>query len=297
MFTEAQLYSPVTTGADGDVTVHLSDEHPGVHDEAYRTRRNTIAALALAYRPGEPVPQVAYTDEEQEVWRIVSAELGRKRRRYACTEVRVAADNLALPADHIPQLDEVSEKLFPLTGFSYVPAAGLVPLREFFGSFADRIFHSTQYIRHHSAPLYTPEPDAVHEILGHANQLASPRFAAIYAEVGAAVARLETETALKFLADVFWFSMEFGVVREEGEVRCYGAGLLSSFGEIEEFRQADLRPLNIAEMGSITYDITHYQPILYCAESIAEIEDVVGGFFAGMDDESPLRVASQPTGS
>ncbi|MFI6870022.1 phenylalanine 4-monooxygenase [Nocardia sp. NPDC050406] len=297
MFTEAQLYSPVTQGVDGDVTVHLSDEHPGVHDPDYRTRRNAIAALALSYRAGQPVPHIDYTAEEQEVWRIVSAELARKRRRYACAEVLGAAERLGLPGDHIPQLDEVSEKLFPLTGFRYVPAAGLVPLREFFGSFADRIFHSTQYIRHHSAPLYTPEPDAVHEILGHANQLASPRFAAIYAEVGAAVARLETETALKFLADVFWFSMEFGVVREHGEVRCYGAGLLSSYGEIEEFRQAELRPLNIAEMGSIDYDITHYQPILYCAESIAEIEDVVGGFFAGMDDESPLRVASRLPGS
>lgn len=297
MFTEAQLYSPVTKGADGDVTVHLSDEHPGVHDPAYRTRRNAIAALALAYRPGEPVPHVDYTSEEQEVWRIVSAELARKRRRYACSEVRAAAEQLALPDDHIPQLDEVSEKLFPLTGFRYVPAAGLVPLREFFGSFAGRVFHSTQYIRHHSAPLYTPEPDAVHEILGHANQLASPRFAAIYEQVGAAVARLETDKALKFLADVFWFSMEFGVMREQGEVRCYGAGLLSSYGEIEEFRQAELRPLNIAEMGSVTYDITHYQPILYCADSIAEIEDVVGGFFAEMDDESPLRATAHLQGT
>ncbi|MFC9998597.1 phenylalanine 4-monooxygenase [Nocardia sp. NPDC127526] len=285
MFTEAQLYSPVTTGADGDVTVHLSDEHPGVHDPEYRARRNAIAALALNYRPGAAVPQIDYTGEEQEVWRIVSAELARKRERYASAEVIEAAARLGLPGDHIPQLDEVTSKLVPLTGFQYVPAAGLVPLREFFGSFADRIFHSTQYIRHHSFPLYTPEPDAIHEILGHANQLASPRFAAIYETVGAAVARCTTDRALKFLADVFWFSMEFGVLRENGEVRCYGAGLLSSFGEIEEFRQAELRPLNILEMGTAVYDITHYQPILYCAESIEEIEEVVGGFFATMDDE------------
>ncbi|GAB0102441.1 phenylalanine 4-monooxygenase [Nocardia sp. JMUB6875] len=292
MFTEAQLYSPVTRGADGDVTVHLSDEHPGVHDPDYRARRNAIAALALGYRPGAPVPHIDYTDEEQEVWRIVSAELARRRERYACTEVIEAAGRLGLPADHIPQLDEVSTKLVPLTGFRYVPAAGLVPLREFFGSFADRTFHSTQYIRHHSAPLYTPEPDAIHEILGHANQLASPRFAALYETVGAAVARIETERALKFLADVFWFSLEFGVLREQGEVRCYGAGLLSSYGEIEEFREADLRPLDIHAMGTIVYDITHYQPVLYCAESISEIEDVVGGFFETMTDDTVARLVS-----
>ncbi|MBB5914780.1 phenylalanine-4-hydroxylase [Nocardia transvalensis] len=286
MFNEAQLYSPVTTGADGDVTVHLSDEHPGVNDPDYRARRNAIAARALAYRSGESTPRIDYTDEEQEVWRIASAELARKHRAYASAEVLAAAERLDLPDDRIPQLDEVSAKLMPLSGFRYVPAAGLVPLREFFGSFADRIFHSTQYIRHHSAPLYTPEPDALHEIIGHANQLASPRFAAIYAEVGAAVARLESDAALKFLADVFWFSMEFGVVREGGEIRCYGAGLLSSYGEIEEFRHAQLRPLNIAEMGTRTYDITHYQPVLYCAESVAEIEDVVGEFFASTTEET-----------
>ncbi|MFF7941845.1 phenylalanine 4-monooxygenase [Nocardia gamkensis] len=295
MFTEAQLYSPVTRTGDGDVIVHLSDEHPGVHDPAYRARRNAIAALALDYAPGKPLPQIAYTDEEQRVWQIVSAELARKHRSHASAEVLAAAEALSLPTDHIPQLDEVSAALAPLTGFRYAPAAGLVPLREFFGSFADRIFHSTQYIRHHSAPLYTPEPDAIHEIIGHANQIASPRFAAIYATVGAAVARLSTDRALKFLADVFWFSMEFGVVREHGEIRCYGAGLLSSYGEIEEFRHAELRPLDIAQMGTATYDITHYQPILYCADSIAEIEDVIGGFFATMDDDTPDRFRQAST--
>jgi phenylalanine-4-hydroxylase len=293
MFTEAQLYSPVTRSGTGDVTVHLSDEHPGVHDPDYRARRNAIAAQALDYTPDKPVPRVDYTAEEQQVWQIVSAELARKHRKYACAEVLAASERLALPQDHIPQLDEVSAALTPLTGFSYVPAAGLVPLREFFGSFADRIFHSTQYIRHHSAPLYTPEPDTVHEVIGHANQIASPRFAAIYETVGAAVARLGTEAALKFLADVFWFSMEFGVVRERGEIRCYGAGLLSSYGEIEEFRDADLRPLDVVAMGTATYDITHYQPVLYCAESVSEIEDVIGTFFATMDDDTPLRAAAR----
>jgi phenylalanine-4-hydroxylase len=296
MFNKARLHSPVTTSTGGDVMVHLSDEHPGVQDPEYRARRNAIAALALSYRPGQPVPHIDYTDEEQQVWRIVAAELSRKHRRYAATEVLAGEERLALPADHILQLDEVSAKLMPLSGFRYVPAAGLVPLRDFLGSFSDRIFHSTQYIRHHSAPLYTPEPDAIHEILGHANQLASPRFAAIYAEAGRAVGRLETDAALHFLANVFWFSIEFGVVRELGEVRCYGAGLLSSYGEIEKFRHAELRPLNVHDMGNTSYDITHYQPVLYCARSVSEIEDVVGGFFATMTDDvvERLQAASGP---
>lgn len=294
MFTEAQLYSPVTRARDGDVTVHLSDNHPGVHDESYRARRNAIAALALDHTPGLPIPRIDYTDAEQRVWRIVSTELARKHQVYACREVRESAALLALPRDHIPQLDEVSAALGPLTGFRYVPAAGLVPLREFFGSFAERTFHSTQYIRHHSAPLYTPEPDAIHEIIGHANQIACPRLAALYETVGRAVSRLETETALKFLADVFWFSLEFGVVREGDEIRCYGAGLLSSYGEIDEFGNATLRPLDVAEMGSRSYDITHYQPVLFCADSMDQIVDVLGEFFATMDDETPARLGHRP---
>jgi phenylalanine-4-hydroxylase len=89
-----------------------------------------------------------------------------------------------------------------------------------------------------------------------------------------------------FLSRVFWFSLEFGVVHEDGEVRAYGAGILSSYGEIDEFRGMRHRPLDLVEMGSAEYDITHYQPVLYKAESIAEVVEVVGGFFSTCTDES-----------
>ena len=101
---------------------------------------------------------------------------------------------------------------------------------------------------------------------------------------------METDEALQFLADVFWFTIEFGVMREDGEVRAYGAGILSSYGEIEEFRGADLRPLDILAMATQEYDITHYQPVLFCADGMGELEDVVGGFFAGFDDDTPARL-------
>jgi phenylalanine-4-hydroxylase len=290
MFEEAQLYSPVTENDDGSVTVQLAKDHPGACDPAYRERRNHIAAQAVAWTPGEPLPRIEYTEAEHEVWRIVSRELAPKHAKYACRDFREAAAALALPTDRIPQLDEVTAGLQPLTGWSYHAAAGLVPLREFLGALGDRIFHSTQYIRHGAMPLYTPEPDLIHEVIGHGNLLASPRFAAIKREAGLAAQRVETDEALQFLADVFWFTIEFGVMREEGEVRAYGAGILSSYGEIEEFRGADLRPLDLLEMGTLEYDITHYQPILFCADSMDHLEDVVGGFFAGFDDDTPDRL-------
>jgi phenylalanine-4-hydroxylase len=289
MFKEGQLYAPVTTAADGSVTVHLADDHPGVADPDYRARRNHIASLAIDWQPGRPVPRVDYIEEEQEVWRTVCRELAAKHERLACGEYREAMARLALPADRIPQLDEVGDHLRPLTGLEYYPAAGLVGFEEFYGSLADGVFHSTQYVRHHARPLYTPEPDLIHEVIGHGGILASPRLAELNRLAGHASRRLETPAGREFFAKVFWFTIEFGVLYEDGELRAYGAGLLSSYGEIEEFRDADIRPLDIGAMGVQEYDITKYQPILFAADGTDHLLEVVGGFFTECDDDSPAR--------
>ena len=102
---------------------------------------------------------------------------------------------------------------------------------------------------------------------------------------------MQTDEALQFIADVFWFTLEFGVVWEDGELRAYGAGILSSYGEIEEFRGMEIRPLDFAEMGTMEYDITKYQPVLYAAESMDHLYESVGSFFATADDETPARYA------
>jgi phenylalanine-4-hydroxylase len=290
MFEEAQLYSPDTAQADGTVVVHLGEDHPGLNDPAYRRRRNEIATAAARWTPGEPVPQIAYTDAENEIWRTVCRELRTRHEIYACREFLRAKERLGLPEDHVPQLDEVTDRLRPLTGFGYHPAAGLVPLREFYGSLADRIFHSTQYVRHPSEPLYTPEPDIIHEVIGHGNLLASPRFAELKRLAGDAARRVQSDEALQVIADVFWFTLEFGVVWEDGELKAYGAGILSSYGEIEEFRAMEIRPLDFAEMVTIEYDITRYQPVLYAADSLDHLFDAVGGFFATADDETAARL-------
>ena len=294
MFEEAQLYAPITTDADGGVLVHLDEDHPGFGDPEYRRRRNQIAARALDWEPPQPIPHVDYTDEEQLVWRTVCSELAAKHERLACAEYREAMARLDLPTDRIPQLDEVGDRLRPLTGFEYHPAAGLVEFDRFYGSLAGGVFHSTQYIRHPARPLYTPEPDLIHEVVGHGGLLASPRLAELNRLAGGAVRRLQTPAGRSFFATVFWFTIEFGVLYEKGELRAYGAGLLSSYGEIEEFRGAEIRPLDISQMGASSYDITRYQPILYAADGIEHLLDVVGGFFAGCDDDAPARFGAAP---
>lgn len=294
MFTEGQLYSPVTEHDDGTVEVHLADTHPGRDDVEYLRRRGEIAGTALRWdRRTEPVPSIAYTEDEHAVWRQVSRELAPLHEAHAHPEYLAAKERLALPVDHVPQLHEVSERLLPLTGWRYVCAPGLVPLRDFYADLANQTFNSTQYLRHGAEPLYTPEPDIIHEVIGHANQLASPRFAAITQAAGEASLRLETDEAMQFVADVFWFSIEFGVAYDGDDLKAYGAGILSSYGEIQEYDSMEIRDLDLVDMGTLNYDITKYQPILFAARSLDHLEDVVGDFFATVDDDRAAALRAQ----
>jgi len=268
----------------------LPTDHPGVGDLAYRARRAAIAEVGHAYRPGMPIPGVEYTPDEDAVWRVVSRELAAKHRRYACRAYLEAAEALVLPIDRVPQLCEVDERLRALSSFGVAPVPGLVPTRRFYGSLAERTFLSTQYIRHHSIPFYTPEPDIVHEIIGHANMLAGAQFADLYQAAGRASLGAQTDEAHEFFSRVFWFTLEFGVVRQDGELKTYGAGLLSSYGEIEAFPSAEIRPWSLRQMGTLEYDITHYQPILFEAASFDRMVDDLLEFFDGYDDDVYARL-------
>jgi phenylalanine-4-hydroxylase len=258
--------------------VELPSDHPGCSDPRYRARRSQIAAVGAGYRVGDPVPDVGYTPEEDEVWRTVSSELALLHRTLACTAYREGAGALDLPRHRVPQLREVDARVHALTGFHIQPVPGLVPTRTFYGALAERRFLSTQYVRHHSVPFYTPEPDIVHEIVGHANMLANPVLADLYQQAGLASLRARSDAELEFFSRVFWFTLEFGTVWEEGELRAFGAGLLSSYGEIQVFRQAEVRPFDISAMGTTDYDITHYQPVIFAADA-AEMAGRLGSFF------------------
>ena len=286
------LYSPVRTGTDGTVTVELGETHPGFADPVSRARRDAIASLAVGHVDGEPIPTVEYSDVEHEVWRIVSHELAAKHLKYATKAFIDGEAALGLPRDHIPQLADVSDRLVPVAAFRYEPVAGLAPLRTFYGSFANDTFLSTQYIRHHSSPLYTPEPDIVHEVIGHANQLADPETAVLYRLVGDAVQRVETDAALRLLSRVFWFTFEFGVVEEDGELKTYGAGILSSYGELDAFRDAEIHPLDFAAMAGVEYDITKYQPLLFAARSTTALHDALHAFLTTFTDDTPAQLKS-----
>jgi phenylalanine-4-hydroxylase len=261
--------------------VSLDPDHPGFRDHEYRARRNAIAEIAMTYRPGTPIPAAPYTALEHDVWKTIWQALGPAHREYACNEYRACVDRLALDTDRIPQLDEVSRKVEAISGFRLEPVAGLVEPRVFLESLARGVFLSTQYIRHHSTPLYTPEPDVAHEIIGHAATLASTRFAELNRLFGEAVSRTTATKELDRLSRVYWFTIEFGVLREDGRVKAYGTGLLSSAGELAEMHKAELRPLDLEAAANNIYDPTHYQSVLFCADSFDAMYDTVREFLVG----------------
>jgi phenylalanine-4-hydroxylase len=267
-----------TTIEDRNALVKLDPDHPGFRDPDYRARRNAIAQIAMTYTPGSPIPTAPYTELEHGVWQTIWKALGPAHREHACAEYLECLERLDFDSDRIPQLDEVSQKVEALSGFRLEPVAGLVEPRVFLESLARGVFLSTQYIRHYSTPLYTPEPDVAHEIIGHAVTLASKRFAELNRLFGEAVTRTTDPDALDRLSRVYWFTIEFGVLHENGQIKAYGTGLLSSAGELAAMHKAELLPLDVEVAANQVYDPTHFQAILFCAESFDEMYETLREF-------------------
>jgi len=249
--------------------VQLDRDHPGFRDASYRARRDAIARIAMGHRPGDPVPLAPYTAEEHGVWRTILATLAPIHDQWVCNEMNTVQTKLALDPRAIPQLQAVNRALSATSPFSMEPAAGLVTPRVFLEKLGQGIFLSTQYIRHHSRPLYTPEPDVVHELVGHAASLTHPDIARLSLAFGRAAIAAD-DTQLQRLINLYWYTLEFGALREDGTVKAYGAGLLSSAGELARFAtEAELRPWDIDRIAATPFDPTDYQPQIYVAPSFA----------------------------
>lgn len=246
-------------------------DHPGFSDRAYRERRNAIARAALDRGAGARAPRIRYTDAEHATWSTVVRELARVHPAIVCAELREAAATIALPDARIPQLEEVNGRLAELTSFRLVAVAGLLTARAFFASLGRGRFPSTQYVRHPAMPFYTPEPDVLHELIGHAASLAHPKLAALHRAFGAA-ARSADDARLAALERLYWHTLEFGLVEERGRARVVGAGLLSSCGELRRVLAGPpLRPWNLDLMLATPYDPTAMQAAYFVAPSFARL--------------------------
>jgi phenylalanine-4-hydroxylase len=262
-----------------DAGTDLEADHPGFHDPEYRERRALIDQLARRYRHGDVFPTVPYVAAELATWAQMYPRLRKLHEAYGCREYqqifKALERHCGYSADNIPQGGDVSEFLQSRTGFRIRPVAGLLSSRDFLNGLAFRVFFASQYLRHHSRPFYTPEPDVVHELIGHAPMLADAAFADLSQEIGLASLGA-SDGEIERLARCYWHSVEFGLLQEEGGLKAYGAGLLSSFGELDHALQTgnsdgvEFRDWDPQQAAQQAFPITEYQPVYFVADSLQD---------------------------
>jgi phenylalanine-4-hydroxylase len=269
-----------------DVTeLELEPGHPGLGDEGYVERRKQIFALTRHHRLNRlGPPLIDYTPEETRIWREVSPKLDELHRRHASRIYLQAKRALGISQTEIPQLRHLSERLERETRMHLVPAEGPLPYRTFYSYIAERGFPVTQFIRHGSHPEFTPEPDMIHDCLGHVPPLMNQDYAELLTLIGKAASTTPHPEQVLALKRFSWFSIEFGLIEEENQIKVFGAGILSSTGEIPFSLSADVRrrPFVTGEVIQTDYDPSRMQDQLFIIPSFAflrrEIEQLVKRF-------------------
>jgi phenylalanine-4-hydroxylase len=255
----------------GDLVTGLDFSNPGDQDPGYLARRRRIAEITLSYVESRAVPTVDYTDVENAVWADVCDHVAPYHERIACQAYRDGLTRLGFDRRKIPQLAEVNRELARATGFQMIPVLGFVTPRTFMSTLGRGTFLSTQYVRHHSIPEFTPEPDVIHELLGHGPALSTPVIADLNRCFGRASERA-SEAGLLRISRVYWFTLEAGLVLERGKVKVLGQALLSSFKELEQIeRGITLLPFDLEAMAETDAAPTKLQERLFLAPSFEHL--------------------------
>ena len=266
--------------------LELEPGHPGLGDPFYIQRRKNLFALCRRHRLEElGPPLIDYTAEETRIWRDVSPKLNELHVKHACQIYLAAKRDLAINQQQIPQLRTLSERVRLETNMHLVPAEGALPYRTFYQYIGARGFPVTQFIRHGSHPEFTPEPDMIHDCLGHVPPLMNHDYAELLTLIGRAVSATHSGEHVLALKRFSWFSIEFGLIEDAGGTKVFGAGILSSTGEIPySVWSPDVRrePFVTDTVINTDYDPSRMQDHLFIAPSLpflrSELETLVRRF-------------------
>ncbi|MDQ7014396.1 MAG: phenylalanine 4-monooxygenase [Planctomycetota bacterium] len=235
-----------------------------------------------------------YSQEDHEVWAMMVANRMELLDEQASEVFLDGVRKLGLDEDHVPKVEYVNSRLAALTGWQSRPVPGYLPAKAFFACLAKRQFPTTIVIRPKEMLDYLPEPDIFHDVFGHVPLHCDPVFAEFLQTYGKAALMCEDPYHIERLGRLFWFTVEFGLIRERGEVKLYGSGLISSIGEslhALESDDVDRRPFDMDRVCDTPFEIDHYQPVLYVLESFEELRDSMNSYAAQVLGKDALVTA------
>lgn len=215
-----------------------------------------------------------YTPEQHKIWAELVGRRMPQLREHACREYLDGFNQIGLREDRLPDLKAVSALLQPRTGWQSTPVSGFLPADAFFEMLAARMFPTTTWLRGRDSLEYTPEPDIFHDVFGHVPMHAHPVFADFLEHYGKVCAGLMKDpVALERMGRLFWFTVEFGVIRQDGETKVYGSGLISSHGECTRVLAGgcEIRDFDLDFVLDQKFQTSQMQPVLYAVESFDQI--------------------------
>lgn len=218
-----------------------------------------------------------YSKEDHEVWRILYRLRMEQLSQVACGAYLKGLRMVGLTANSVPNLQEVNRRLSRLTGWEAAPVAGFLHPKLFFRSLAERRFPTTVTVRPLSQLDYLPEPDIFHDVFGHVPMHADPVFADFLYRYGMLAAAAESEEQREALGRLFWYTVEFGLIHERGEIKVYGSGLISSHADCSNAlsEHCERLPFSLDAVLARSVDPHHIQPVLFVIESFDELFDAV----------------------
>jgi phenylalanine-4-hydroxylase len=223
----------------------------------------------------------AYTREQHAVWAELVQRVYPELEKHAAREYIEGFEIIGLQRDCLPHLGSISARLEPRTGWNSTPVSGFLPAPAFFEMLAARRFPTTTWLRSRESLEYTPEPDIFHDVFGHVPMHAHAVFASFLERYGRVCAATSDDAVLEKLGRIFWYTVEFGLIRQEGEIKAYGSGLISSHGElmnvvgghcaIHDFSLDEVlrTPVKVDELHKLLFAVESFEQI-YAAMSEAE---------------------------